>query len=387
MKVSSILAVAAALLVALMSKPVFSQDLGSGKAALEAGRYSQALKILLPLANAGNDEAQRIVGEMSYNGQGMNRSASASFAWNEVAAGRGNMIAQYNLGYLYEKGDGVAASRTEAIAWYTRAAMQGYSPAQHKLGDLYASSQREKSIYWYDLARQNGDESAIKKLSSLTTARSQEQQAAIRLSREHEKEKSRLEEQERLTELTARNNARDRANIEDASSPRLLPSAVEQMAKLQQIQRSAERYGAQLRAANSSSQSQGQSRTEVLPRAPTTSSTSVSSASRNSPAVAGNLSETAASVALAPTRQAAAKDEGRVVNQTISGTSLEEHQSKTWCQRRVPEFQNQIRDGGDKILSMGACSCRAGGALVTLSKQFTCEFPVSLRLYGANPAR
>lgn len=259
------LAVGLSLIGSLASMPVHAKDLDSGKAALGAGRYSQALQILLPLANSGNDEAQRLVGEMSYRGQGMNRSAAASFAWNEVAAGRGNMIAQYNLGYLYEKGEGVGVSVKSAIDWYTRAAMQGYGPAQVSLGDLYQSSDRNKAIYWYDQARQNGDEVALKKFSDLSNERSQQSRAEMAANDAQEKAKERRESQAQAAEWRVWERERQKAARDDtpAGNAPYMPSAVAGMARLQGIQREAEAYGTGLRASNASNasnRSQGTSR-------------------------------------------------------------------------------------------------------------------------------
>jgi len=82
-------------------------------------------------------------------------------------------------------------------------------------------------------------------------------------------------------------------------------------------------------------------------------------------------------------KEAARKAEGRVVNQTILADSLEEHLAKTWCARRVPEFRQTMAAGREKLISIGSCSCRPGGAAVALSKQFRCEFPVSFREFSS----
>lgn len=184
--------------------PAFGVDLDHGLSALKTGKYAEALKILIPIANGGDDEAQRILGEMCYKGQGMKRDLVASFKWTEVSASNGNKIAQYNLGYLYEKGEGVASSSSLAIDWYTKAAIQGYVLAQHKLGDLYASSDRNKAIYWYDAAAQRGDDVARKQFSSLSSARADDSRVAQQRADAEKKEQERLEEIERLRERNER---------------------------------------------------------------------------------------------------------------------------------------------------------------------------------------
>lgn len=198
MKNLKLLGLIALLLVVNLS--AFGADLDGGLSALKAGKYAEALKILIPIANGGDDEAQRILGEMCYNGQGMKRDLVASFKWTEVSASSGNKIAQYNLGYLYERGEGVASSSSLAIDWYTKAAIQGYVLAQHKLGDLYASSDRNKAIYWYDAAAQRGDDVARRQFSNLSSARADDSRISRQRENAEKKEQERLDEVERLRE-------------------------------------------------------------------------------------------------------------------------------------------------------------------------------------------
>lgn len=173
-------------------------EIDNGMKALQSGQYPDALKILVPLANSGDDEAQRVVGEMCYNGQGMKRDLNASFKWTEIAAEGGNKVAQYNLGYLYEKGEGAVISRNNALDWYTKAALQGYVAAQHKLGDIYNSSNRDKAIYWYKKAGESGDEEARRKFASLSSGKVRDMEEA---NRQYEAKKKIEDRQEYLREL------------------------------------------------------------------------------------------------------------------------------------------------------------------------------------------
>jgi len=205
MQITKIMAIG--IIAAALNITAYGAELDPGMTAFKAGRYAEALKILVPLANAGDSEAQRVVGEMCFNGQGIKRDTFAAFKWNELAAASGDRIAQYNMGYLFEKGEGVSASHAEAINWYTKAAIQEYIPAQHKLGDLYAGSDRSKAIYWYDKARQGGDEVArdrFAELSSIRVAelnaeqkRSAEQYAQVRKEEQREADAERAAQQAR----------------------------------------------------------------------------------------------------------------------------------------------------------------------------------------------
>jgi len=209
-----ILIIAVGILFTFLTVTVSAAEIDAGLSALKAGRYAAALKVLIPLANSGNDEAQRVVGEMCYNGQGMKRDFVASFKWNEIAAENGNKIAQYNLGYLYEKGEGVAASRAHAIDWYTKSAIQGYVAAQHKLGDIYASSDQSKAIYWYKSAGDSGDEVARKNFARLSS----ESVAASQEAEERQAQKRRDEEEDQARERLAERERRDAQEAENRQS-------------------------------------------------------------------------------------------------------------------------------------------------------------------------
>lgn len=205
MQLTKIMAIG--IIAAALNITAYSAELDTGMTAFKAGRYTEALKILVPLANARDSEAQRVVGEMCFNGQGIKRDTFAAFKWNELAAASGDRIAQYNIGYLFEKGEGVSASHTEAINWYTKAAIQEYIPAQRKLGDLYAGSDRSKAIYWYDKARQGGDEVARNRFAELSSnrvaeinaehKRSAEQYAQVRKEEQREADAERAVQQAR----------------------------------------------------------------------------------------------------------------------------------------------------------------------------------------------
>lgn len=205
------------LLFVAFSAEVFAADLSAGISALKSGKYAQALSILVPIANQGDDEAQRLIGEMAYNGQGMKKDLAAAFKWNEVSASSGNRIAQYNMGYLFEKGEGARASTAQAIAWYTKSALQDYVPAQHKLGDLYASSDRDKALYWYDRARLNGDEAAGRKQSEISSQKFAQLDAEKARDEAEERAKARREDERRWAELDAqrRREARDAQSVAD----------------------------------------------------------------------------------------------------------------------------------------------------------------------------
>lgn len=80
------------------------------------------------------------------------------------AAKEGDVIAQNRLGNLYFEGDGVDADEMKAIHWFHLAAEQGHVESQGSLGLLYYCSEnshtRHKSIRWLRLAGEQGHDKA-----------------------------------------------------------------------------------------------------------------------------------------------------------------------------------------------------------------------------------
>jgi TPR repeat protein len=80
-------------------------------------------------ADAGDADAQRILGMLYATGSGVRKNFVESAAWTRKAAEQGRADAQYDLGYKYEKGEGVPKDKAQACAWNERAAQQGYPDA------------------------------------------------------------------------------------------------------------------------------------------------------------------------------------------------------------------------------------------------------------------
>jgi len=81
-----------------------------------------ALGAWLPQAEAGDHEAQGVVGEIYERGLGVAPDYVAAAKWYRLAADAGSARAQINLGHLYEAGLGVAPDPRAAVDWYARAA-------------------------------------------------------------------------------------------------------------------------------------------------------------------------------------------------------------------------------------------------------------------------
>jgi hypothetical protein len=119
------------LAIALWASPLFAAPLDDGVAALEAGRYEDALRILRPLAEAGDTEAQLNMGALYDIGGGVPKDKTQAAAWYRRAAEGGHAQAAVNLAVMYEAGSGVPQSLADAARWYRGAAELGHVRAQY----------------------------------------------------------------------------------------------------------------------------------------------------------------------------------------------------------------------------------------------------------------
>ena len=90
---------------------------------------AQAAETCRAAADAGDADAQRILGMLYATGSGVRMNLVESAAWTRKAAEQGRPDAQYDLGHKYEKGEGVPKDKAQACAWKERAAEQGYPDA------------------------------------------------------------------------------------------------------------------------------------------------------------------------------------------------------------------------------------------------------------------
>ena len=68
-----------------------------GMVAYNRGDYVPAIKLIRPLAQAGNAKAQNVMGLMYHKGEGVARSSAKAFMWFSLAAKKGDTQAKTNL--------------------------------------------------------------------------------------------------------------------------------------------------------------------------------------------------------------------------------------------------------------------------------------------------
>jgi TPR repeat protein len=189
-----------ALLALLLAGPPARADFAAGKAAFERHDYATAYKVLLPEAQAGNGEAEYMIGEMAVAGLGTPRSYQVAANWYilaasagykpayvtlgllflhgagseddptsipadparaagylQVAADGGDRTAQYLIGQMYLEGNGVARDDAQAYRYTVEAAKRGVAGAQFNAGRMAARGEGTKTdmieaYKWYALA-------------------------------------------------------------------------------------------------------------------------------------------------------------------------------------------------------------------------------------------
>ncbi|MEY2687806.1 MAG: hypothetical protein RL375_2004 [Pseudomonadota bacterium] len=180
-KLMAVLALAATL--ALGSSLARADALQDGVSAVNRKDYPEAIRLLDPLARAGNAQAQLQIGLLHYHGHGVRESDAQARQWFERAARQGLAQAQFQLGNMYAYGLADLPDEADtyrlAAQWYFEAARQGLAEAQYSLGILFLTGSgvqqsQEEAVKWIRRAADQGHGDAKAYLSggSSTPARS-----------------------------------------------------------------------------------------------------------------------------------------------------------------------------------------------------------------------
>lgn len=99
---------------------------------------AQDIESLIEQAESENPEAQYQLGQMFESGEGMANSApNIALGWYGRAANNGHGLAQKKLGDLYYNGELVDQSATKAFTWYSKAAKNNIPEALYMIGRAY----------------------------------------------------------------------------------------------------------------------------------------------------------------------------------------------------------------------------------------------------------
>ena len=119
----------------------------SGLASKDRGHYATAMRAWLPMAEAGNPEAQNNVGYMYEEGLGVPQNYLLAMNWYRQAADNGLAEAQHNMGMLYHHGYGVAENLGEAFRWFKLAADQELAESEYMLALAFENGEGTELDY------------------------------------------------------------------------------------------------------------------------------------------------------------------------------------------------------------------------------------------------
>jgi len=101
-------------------------DIEEARDAMEANQFDKAMQILRPAANAGNADAEELIGIMYAMGLGVTQDDRRAFEWYLRSAMKGHAGAQSGVGWYYEVGRGLPSiDLVRAYMWYTLSAIGG----------------------------------------------------------------------------------------------------------------------------------------------------------------------------------------------------------------------------------------------------------------------
>ena len=109
----------------------------AGREAFKKKDYAAAVKYYRQAAEMGDAEAQFLLGNRYYNGQGVNTDRAKALYCYEHAARQGYAEAQVLLGQCYLYGDGLTKDERKGIHWLNQAVEHGSSFAKLVLGLCY----------------------------------------------------------------------------------------------------------------------------------------------------------------------------------------------------------------------------------------------------------
>lgn len=125
------------LLASLATAQSSADPLADAFAAMDRHDDAAAVRLLRPLAEKGNAEAQYALGDIYLYSEGFPHDDAEGAKWYLRAAEQGHPGAQNSLGGLHRIGRGVSEDQVEAAKWFRRSADQGYAIGQSELATCY----------------------------------------------------------------------------------------------------------------------------------------------------------------------------------------------------------------------------------------------------------
>ncbi|MDD9908421.1 MAG: tetratricopeptide repeat protein [Ahrensia sp.] len=129
--------------------------------AFQRGYYLTAFSLALPRAEAGDPNAQTLIGELYANGYGVARDVKKALEWYRFGAEGGNPDAQFALGNALLQGTSIELNREEGRKFLEMSAKAGHVRAAFNLAQLITSDRPtwagfKNALPWYRQAAEGG---------------------------------------------------------------------------------------------------------------------------------------------------------------------------------------------------------------------------------------
>lgn len=144
-------------------------DLDKADAAMANKDYLAAYRLWKPYAEAGNASLQFNIGNLYWNGHGVEKSVTEGIHWHTLAANQNYIKSQLLLMHAYEAGIGVPKSDKLSADWCLKAAQNGSVEAEVRMGYLYILGQgvpksESDALMWLKKAAKKNHPEAIQAL-------------------------------------------------------------------------------------------------------------------------------------------------------------------------------------------------------------------------------
>ncbi|HEY8253138.1 MAG TPA: tetratricopeptide repeat protein [Rhizomicrobium sp.] len=141
-------------------------SVAAGTVAASNRDFALALANFKPLAEAGDADAERAMGQLLMQNCTGLQDKPAGVEWLTKAAAAGNMSARNQLGLAYLTGHGVPLDDNKAFALFSQTAAAGNAFGQMELGYLYRAGRgvpqdRYQGLQWTVKAAEQGNGSAL----------------------------------------------------------------------------------------------------------------------------------------------------------------------------------------------------------------------------------
>lgn len=134
-----------------------ADDYERGIAALDAGRYDEALYYISLHAANGDARAQYTMGVMYRRGLGVAQDDREALLWYLSAAEAGHMLGQYAAGHAFDNAIGADRDVGNALHYLGEAALQGHATAPVQIGSIHylgngIEVDHARAFFWWQIA-------------------------------------------------------------------------------------------------------------------------------------------------------------------------------------------------------------------------------------------